>query len=386
MISAQSALAAVRADRDALIQDWLRIAGQAAPLGAEHARAEVIASALRALDGLEVWVDDAPNVYARKAGNGNGPRIAVVATLDDLDTIAELRLRPGAPLREEAGRVIGPCVATASSDAMVVAILRAMQRLEITAHPDLLVVCVCGEETGLTGMRRLIAERAGEFDVVVEVLGGVGTVSFGAIGVRRLEIQLCAEPVHSLRGGRSTLCDALARLTLAIHELSPAGVDHDNWSILRVNGIHAGQVSNHSPAEGTLTVDVRSTDDQWLDETVAEIEALTSRAAAQHGASSSVHVLRTSPSATLPSGANHPWVVASVEAIEAVGCPAVVRPWSSSNLNVASATGIAGVAMEGTLRGDRRGELDEWCDIEGVVAGVAANLLLLCGPLATGAR
>src|SRR5580658_8708765 len=84
-----------------IIADWLDIAAVAAPLGAEHDRAELIAAKLAgisALAGVEVSSGpdaEGPNVYARLPGTGGGQSIAGISTLDDLDTIAALRQRPG---------------------------------------------------------------------------------------------------------------------------------------------------------------------------------------------------------------------------------------------------------------------------------------------------
>ena len=43
-------------------------------------------------------------------------------------------------------------------------------------------------------------------------MGGIGTVSWNAIGFAGLEIEFRAEPRHSLYGGVSEVSDAIARL------------------------------------------------------------------------------------------------------------------------------------------------------------------------------
>jgi acetylornithine deacetylase/succinyl-diaminopimelate desuccinylase-like protein len=383
LISAHEFTEIARSEAPALLSDWLRIASVAAPRGGEYERAGLVAEALRQISGIvdvqisEGQAGEGPNVYARLPGTGNGPRIAVVSTLDDLETIAALRRQPGMQLRRERGRLIGPCVNTASVSASATAVARLLCGQDWQPAGDVLLACVSGEETGLTGMRRFLASWQGEIDVVVEILGGVGTVSYGAIGADRLEIRLSAEPRHTLGGGRAAITEALARIVLAVHELTPDPAAGGHWSVLRINTVHAGTVVNHSPAEGVLTADIRSTDPGWLTATREQVRDLATTLAAESGAGIEITSIRSNPPMALSGGDNNPLVRAAASAIALTGNEPVIRPWSSSNLAVAIEAGLPGVAMEGTSRGGGRGTEEEWCGIDGVISGVAASAALI---------
>jgi acetylornithine deacetylase/succinyl-diaminopimelate desuccinylase-like protein len=364
------------------MSDWLDIAAVAAPLGGEQERAGIIAEKLAAIPGIaDVEVSggpagEGPNVYARLPGAG-GATVAVVSTLDDLETIAALRQRPGMRLGQDGDRLVGPCVITAAISTSGIATARLLAGLRWPPAGDVVFACVSGEETGFTGMRRFIDTRRSDAGTVIELLAGIGLVSFGAIGAEQLEIRLSAEPAHSLSGGRAVVTEALARIVLAAADLTPDPDRDGHWSVLRVNTVHAGAVINHSPASGVLTVDIRSTDAEWLAATAAQIRLIGTSLAAECETAAQISTLRSSPPVSLPGGRENPLVRAATEAIAATGHEPVVRPWCSSNVNVAYEAGIPGVAMEGSTRGGDRGTEHEWCGISGVISGVGASAALI---------
>jgi acetylornithine deacetylase/succinyl-diaminopimelate desuccinylase-like protein len=370
-------------DAPQIVSDWLDIAAVAAPLGAEHDRAEMIAhklSGIPALADVEVSSGpdaEGPNVYARLPGTGGGRTLAVISTLDDLDTIAALRQQPGMRLGRDGDRLVGPCVTTAAISASGIATARQLDAAGWQPAGDVVFAWVSGEETGLTGMRRFIETRRADADAVIELLAGIGLVSFGAIGAEQLEIRLTAEPSHSLSGGPAAITEALARIILAVRELAPEPDRDEHWSVLRVNTVHAGSVLNHSPADGMLTVDIRSTDAAWRVAVTEQVGAIAARLAADCDAVAQIRTLRSSPPVSLPGGRDNPLVTAAAAAIAATGHEPVIRPWSSSNVNVAIEAGIPGVAMEGSTRGGDRGTDHEWCGISGVITGVAASAALI---------
>ncbi|WP_283139275.1 hypothetical protein [Rhizohabitans arisaemae] len=367
---------AVRADEERMVAEWLAVTEHPAPRGAEAARVAVILDLLRGQSGLdEVRADDQPNVYALRKGRGDGPRVALLATLDDLNSAAALRRNT--PVVRGGNRLVGPCVNTTSSDATVLAVLRHLENFGLRGGGDLLAVFVSGEETGLTGVRRLLRDERGRIDLLVDVMGGIGTISYNAIGRYRLEVRFEGVSRHTLRGGVSEIPGALARTVLRLEELAPANDDSGAWRVLRVNGVDAGDVDNHSPASGRLVVDLRGTSQGWLEDMRITVGRVADEVAAAAGITAHVATVTAGPAVELPGGAGHALVRAAGAAVAATGHPVVLRPWTSSNVNAALECGVPGIAMEGTRRGDGRGTPDEWCDIAGVSSGVLANTLLV---------
>ena len=286
---------------------------------------------------------------------------------------------------------VGPATETTSSDASALSILR-FAHAGPRPWRQLTVAFVLGEETGLTGVRSLVADRGADLGSVVDLMGGIGTVSWNAIGFAGLEVEFVAEPRHSLYGGVSEVSDAIARLVTELdahpfprHEQRPgAPVEWpDPLTTRRVNRIHAGTVFNHSPSSGVVGIDLRSTDPDLL----AEVEAATRAAAtaAAHAAGVEVRITdgERQPAVALPGGRDHRLVRALAQAIRDAGREPALRSWSSSNVNVVYEAGLTGVVHDGLNRGAGRGTAQEWTDIPGVLAGVVADCRML--QLLTGA-
>jgi acetylornithine deacetylase/succinyl-diaminopimelate desuccinylase-like protein len=366
----------VTADAERLVEEWGRIALVPAPLGAEAERAAVVAHLARAAGADHVEIDRAGNVVTWMDGDErDGQTITYLATMDDLDSVAAHR-RASPVLLRDGDRLVGPCTETTSSDASALAILRFMRSTAPRPWRRVWVVFVVGEETGLTGVRALVDDRGGELGSVIDLMGGIGTVSWNAIGFAGLEIEFRTEPRHSLYGGISEVPDAISRFVATLHESVPAVTD-EVVTVRRVNRIRSGSVFNHSPAIGLVGVDIRSTDPEVL----AVVEQNTRDAAERAAVAAGVEVRfedgQRQAAIALPGGAEHRLVRALAESVSYAGHDPVLRPYSSSNINVVYAAGLPGVVHDGTFRGGGRGTADEWTDIPGVVAGVVADCRML---------
>lgn len=365
----------VAADQDGLLDEWGRIARIPAPLGGEARRAALIAELAGAAGADHVEVDRVGNVVTWLDGTApHGATFTFLATMDDLESVATQRMRSDV-LYHADGRMVGPCTETTSSDATALALIRFAAATE-RAWRRLFVVFVLGEETGLTGVRALVDDHGAELGSVIDLMGGVGTVSWNAIGFAGLEVSFTTAPRHTLYGGVSEVSDAIGRFIARVHSAVPSGTD-ELIAVRRVNRVHAGQVFNHSPSTGTVSVDIRSADPNTLAALDADTRALAVTAASEAGVQVHVADGERQEAITLPGGRDHPLVQALAAAIREQGREPVLRPWSSSNINVVYAAGLEGIVHDGTFRGGGRGTADEWTDIGGVLDGLAADCRLL---------
>lgn len=372
----------VQQDADRVLDEWSRIALIPAPAQGEGPRAELIAE-LAAAAGVAdaVTIDRVGNVVADVGGDDpDGESITYLATMDDLETVARQRAA-STDVHRDGARLVGAATETTSSDASALALLRFVGREGRRPWRRVTLAWVLGEETGLSGVRGLLADRGAGLGCVVDLMGGVGTVSWNAIGFAGLEVDFAAPPRHSLSGGTSEVPDAIARFVAALSaqpfpRYAPPFAA-DPLTVRRVNRITAGSVFNHSPALGTVGVDIRCTDPALL----AEVESATREAAVEAGASAGVEVrLRDGerqPAVRLAGGREHRLVRALAAAIRDVGREPTLRAWSSSNINAVYAAGLEGIVHDGTHRGAGRGTPDEWTDIPGVLDGIAADCRLL---------
>lgn len=370
----------VESDRALFLHQWQQIAVIPAPEGAEAERAERIAAFAREA-GAEVSLDRVGNVVATLTGTGTRA-LTFLATMDDLDSVAQARSSD--LLAVEGDRLVGPCTQVTASDATALALLR-FAGLHRT-FGTLTVAFVLGEETGLTGVRALCADRGDRLGWVVDLMGGVGTISWNAIGFDGMVFEFSAEPRHSLSGGVSAVSDAIARFVTALHAEVPPSVPPEPvpgvppsgpLTIRRVNQLAAGEVFNHSPQRGTVGVDLRSTAPDVLSSLGAQTRALAATVAASCGVSVVCRDGVQQPAALLPGGASHPLVRAAAEAVRSVGMQPILRPWSSSNINVAYQHGLDGIVHDDPTRGGGRGTEREWADVPRVLRGLAADCRLL---------
>jgi acetylornithine deacetylase/succinyl-diaminopimelate desuccinylase-like protein len=377
---AKQAIRFVAADSARLVAEWQQIALIAAPAGEEAERAALIAELARLAGADAVEIDRVGNVVATLSGSGE-QSLTYLATMDDLASVAAHRQQSDR-IAVLGDRLVGPCVETTSSDASALAIIRfAAARPRLFGR--LTVAFVLGEETGLSGVRVLCADRGAELGLVVDLMGGVGTISWNAIGFDGVLVEFTTEPRHSLYGGVSEVTDAIARFVTALHANPPAFVHPDSedpdavLSVRRVNQVAAGSVFNHSPSTGTVGVDIRSTDPAMLLRLGRQTRALAAQVASEVG----VHVTWRDgvqqAAGILPGGRSHRLVRAGAQAVRDVGAPLLLRPWSSSNINAVYEVGLEGIVHDGMRRGGGRGTAGEWADITGVLQGVAADCQLL---------
>jgi acetylornithine deacetylase/succinyl-diaminopimelate desuccinylase-like protein len=366
----------VAADAERLIEEWGHIALVPAPFGAEAERAALVAHLARAAGADHVEIDRAGNVVTWMDGDRtDGETITYLATMDDLESVASHR-RTSSVLLRDGDRLVGPCTETTSSDASALALLRFMRSTNPRPWHRVWVVFVLGEETGLTGVRSLVEDRGSDLGSVVDLMGGIGTVSWNAIGFAGLEVEFRTAPRHSLYGGISEVSDAIGRFVAALHESVPV-VSDDVVTVRRVNRIQAGTVFNHSPATGVVGVDIRSTDPDVLAAVEQNTRVAAKQAAAVAGVDLHFEDDQRQQAVALPGGAGPRLVQALTASVEYAGHDPVLRPYSSSNINVVYAAGLPGVVHDATFRGGGRGTADEWTDIPGVIAGVVADCRML---------
>src|SRR5581483_741191 len=154
-------------------------------------------------------IDGAGNVVLTVDGDdADGESLTFLATMDDLDTVAAHRAASDV-LYRDGDRLVGAATETTSSDATVLALLRYLRAGSERPWRRITLAWVLGEETGLTGVRALVAGRGADLGSVVDIMGGVGTVSWNAIGFAGLEVTFRAAPRHTLYAGVSEVSDAI---------------------------------------------------------------------------------------------------------------------------------------------------------------------------------
>jgi len=268
----REALAWIDGNFPAQVQEWVRITQIPAQSTHEQRRAAYVAEQMRA-EGLEVSVDSIGNVTGRRRGAGGGP---VIVFAPHMDTVHPLDT--DVTVKVEGGTLRAPGVFdNSASVADVLAVVRALNRAHVRTRGDLVIVATVQEELGLRGMEWWLAHNPRP-DMVVAVDGGLGPVSYGALGIYWTRYHFTGEGSHTNTStGKPHPARALADAVRSIYELRvPEG---RGGAVFNVGMVGGGQVFNAIPQEVWFTVDLRSVSPTLIDSLDTEITARVEAAA-----------------------------------------------------------------------------------------------------------
>lgn len=368
----RDALAWIDGNFAAQVQEWVRITQIPGQSTHEERRAAYVAEQMRA-EGLEVSVDSIGNVTGRRKGAGGGPVIVFAAHMDTvhpLDTDLTVRV-DGSILR-------APGVFdNSASVADMLAVIRAMNRANVRTLGDIVLVATVQEELGLRGMDWWLAHNPRP-DMVVAVDGGLGPVSYGALGIYWTRYHFTGEGSHTnTSAGKPHPARALADAVRSIYELRiPEG---RGGAVYNVGMMGGGMVFNAIPQDVWFTMDLRSVNPALLDSLDAEITArVDSAARAQRVRWSREPVQRLAAAgteATLADRLNSPVVQTALDVHRFLGIETRAEATGSTDANVAVTRGIPAISV-GRARGGDQHTLAEWADRDSALPATRMLLLL----------
>ena len=195
------------------------------------------------------------HIVARwKGGDGNGPRVLVLAHLDTVWPADETSRRPFA---EEDGKLAGPGVFDMKAG-LVQALfaIDAFRSGESASRCDVTLVVSSDEENGSRTSRGLIEEEAARSQVVLVVEPASGpALKTARKGVGMYQVVVEGRASHAgldPEAGRSALLE-LAHQIIGLHELN----DPERGTSVTVGMASGGSARNVVPASAEATVDLR---------------------------------------------------------------------------------------------------------------------------------
>ncbi|MFL5384678.1 MAG: M20/M25/M40 family metallo-hydrolase [Longimicrobiaceae bacterium] len=368
----RQALAWLDGNFPAQVQEWIRITQIPAQSTHEQRRAAYVAEQMRA-EGLEVSIDSIGNVTGRRRGAGGGP---VVVFAPHLDTVHPLDT--DVTVKVDGGTLRAPGVFdNSASVADVLAVVRALNRANVRTRGDLVVVATVQEELGLRGMDWWLAHNPRP-DMVVAVDGGLGPVSYGALGIYWTRYHFTGEGSHTNGStGKPHPARALADAVRSIYELRvPEG---RGGAVYNVGMVGGGQVFNAIPQEVWFTVDLRSVNPALLDSLDAEINARVEAAARANRVRWSrepvQHQAAAGTEEMLRDRRAHPLVQTALDVHRFLGIESRAEATGSTDSNVAVTRGIPSISV-GRARGGDQHTLSEWADRDSALPATRMLLLL----------
>jgi acetylornithine deacetylase/succinyl-diaminopimelate desuccinylase-like protein len=355
------------------VEEWIRITEIPAPSMQEQARGAYLAAQMER-EGLEVSIDALGNIIGRRPGVGGGPTLVFAAHIDTvhpLDVDVSV-IRDGDVLR-------APGVFdNSASVANMLAVIRALNRAGLRTEGDLIFIGTSQEELGLKGMIHWLDENPGVPDMLIAMDGGLGAISYGALGIYWTRFAFLGDGAHTNQStGRPHPVRALSEAVARIYELEvPEG---QGGAVFNVGMLEGGSVFNAIPERASFTMDLRSVNPALLDSLQAEIESRVAAAAALHGVQWVAESVNRMPAggteADLADRRAHPLVTTAEAVYGFLGLGNRAVASGSTDANAGVVRGIPSIAVGRSLGGDQH-TLSEWADIPSALPATQAIFLL----------
>lgn len=322
-----------------------------------------------ATQGLQPWVDDTGNVYARRAGSRRGALLIAAHT----DTV--FPLGTDLTIRRERERLVGPGIG--DNSLAVAALLMLPQILDdadVQTGADLLLCADVGEEGlgDLRGIRRAVADHRDELIAVLALEGhGLGRVINTAVGSRRLRISVEGPGGHSWSAfGNPSAIHVLGRIITAVADIP---VPADPKTTFNVGLIGGGVSINTIAPEAALAIDLRSVDPVALDDLVNRVQAIVDRIGDRDvGITVQSEIIGDRPAGSIDP--NSDIVQTAVGVLRDLGIDVRLEA-GSTDANIPISENIPAVCI-GLTTGGRTHRLDEYVDLTPVRDGLQQLALL----------
>ena len=371
--SVQSAFDYIEANRETIVDEWIKLTEIPAPSTMEEQRAAYLREQLEAIGVDEISSDARGNLIATIKGSGGGPTVALAAHMDtvfNIDTPVEVR-------REE-GRLYAPGVGDDTSGCIgLLWAVRALKDAGIQTKGDLMIVFTVEEELGLFGARAFLEDWKDRLDMFIAVDGTLGQMSYGALGISWYKFIFSSDGSHTNRSaGQPNPAKAIASAISQIYTmpLQPAG--NEMGTVYNVGLLGGGKVFNAISEESFFTVDVRSADTEKLKEMEDKIQNAVEHAAQMEGVRLSVERPLILPAAQISGALDSSIVRTGVDVLDALGMEAELTLRGSTDANVAMEMGIPSISI-GAAKGERAHQESEGIEIEPIYDGIKQMLLLM---------
>ena len=364
-------------EQSALVDLCVAIQQIAAPTDDEETRARWVAAKFEALGLQDVDLDGLHNVYARLPGNA--PDLPALLVSAHTDTVFPAETDLTVTINEAEGRIYGPGIG--DNSAGVASLIALAEKLvQLPAPPsDIWFVANSGEEGlgDLRGMRAAVnrlQDRIGA-SIVIEGMG-LGRIVHRALGSRRYRISATAPGGHSWSDfGTASAIHALVLLASELVQIKAPSDPRTTFNIGRISG---GTSINTIAQEASLELDLRSEDGDALNNLIDQVHQIVggfqTKRWQQWGVTIAMETIGDRPSGAIAD--DHPLVVASVQALAAVGLTGDPDlRISSTDSNIPLSRGVPSVCV-GITQGGNAHRLEEWIDPSWFSRGMQHLLLL----------
>lgn len=361
------AMAAVDAERDAIVAEWRTLTEIPAPSGQEAKRADFVEKLLREYGLADVHRDAKGNVMGTRRGTGGGKRLVLDAHLDTVFAV-----ETNVTTRIEDGKLFAPGVGdnTRNVEALL-AMIRAMNAAGVETRGDLTFLFTVEEETSFGGIDRFLADHAQNIDCFIALDGGYSGFTYGGTGIYWHRYHVIGAGGHT----RSSTPPHSATLPVAraIERIYALQLPQSAW--LNIGMLGGADVFNAKAADAWMSVDLRSTVDADLHRLDEEIQRIVREEAERLDMTWKRDVVSTEEPANMP-GHRESEMVRTAEAVfRAFGFDPTITNTASNHTTAALHAKVPAIGM-GTAPCSGAHGLTENCEIEPIFVGIKRLIVL----------
>jgi len=358
-----------------LISEWKKLAKIYSPSGNEILRAKYIVNKFKEYNISDSYIDDHGNAVGKIDSKKVGPTIVFLGTMDDLATVAELVKTWDKPIDEKNGKLIGPGTNSSATCVSILGLAKLFTMPELEFDGKIYLVGVVQEETGLTGIKGFLQDHPDEVDYLVDIMAGIGRISYGAIGIHWFKIHFKGQRGHTLGGGLPNVTRGIAKAVDQIFDIPIPKEPPEKRSFLNIAMLGAGKVYNHKFDDGWFSVDLRSMDNETLNNIKEQVFTISKNVAKEQQLEMWVETFSESPAGQIPGARESKFIRVAEEAIKLLGSDVSLSNRGSSNMNVGINKNILSISTGGN-RGSGRDTLEEYANIEPVLKGIKLDFLI----------
>jgi acetylornithine deacetylase/succinyl-diaminopimelate desuccinylase-like protein len=363
----QEAFKIVDESRTELIEDWKKLASTYSPSGNEKLRAEYLVTRFKEFGCNHAYIDRTGNAVALFDSKKQGSTTVFLVTMDDLKNVAELVKSWEKPRDVREGKLIGPGTNIGSICTTGLILAKLFARGDFNGR--IYVVGCTEEETGFAGTKGFLSDHP-EVNYVIDIMGGYGGISYGALCIRWMKVHFKGPEAHTLEGPGPNVTKGVAKSIQRIFAI-PLPPN----SFLNISMLGAGTVFNHRGDDGWHSVDLRSLDQSVVDSITEEIKESAEDVARAEGLKAWLEFVVDTRGGQIPGARDSPLTRIAEESVKIFGKEPRLSSRGSCNMNAGIAAGVLSISTGGN-RGGRRGYPDEYSNIDPIFTGMKLNFLI----------
>ncbi|WP_318345108.1 M20/M25/M40 family metallo-hydrolase [Flagellimonas baculiformis] len=356
----------IRQQKDNTTEDLITLTEVLAPPFMEDERGKVFSQMLQEAGVDSIWTDKVGNVIGlRKGTSGEPGYVGVDAHLDVVFPEGT-----DVTVKKVGDTLKAPGIGDDTRGlAMLISMLKAMNKAEIKTRKDILIVGTVGEEGlgDLRGMKYLFNESELDIDSWIAIDGGsLGRISNAGLGSKRYKLTVKGPGGHSW--GAFGLANPHHALGKVIDIFSKDAWDYTSGDIPRtsfnVGRIGGGTSVNSIPFESWMEVDMRAVDPKNLDEIEAIFKNSVEKAIVEYNNSGvrdevTYELIKIGDRPSGELSPSLPLIQRSMAATQYFGAtPSLGR--GSTNINIPVSKGIPSVCIGRGGKGGGAHSLHEW--------------------------